>query len=322
MQDCGRSQFNGQMIQDSTYQLNSSNYSYPGHNPCSVQQSYSNCYPSSPPQTNETRSWNVTGGNSEVVPQNTSHVPVNAPVATTTDAQIQDLYQFSPLSGDLFQPEEIFQLDQPLNQSKVNRHQTPPQTLLDLGSGTIQLKGTVVTNNAAQLNNDSQYYSYEETRPSIQGHKYSGVQDQSPYQYQGTPKYSNQFGSSGYCESSTVWKEGNDENGNNLLRTTRKSPQTIQYTDGHDYYSTIPAQEGYNYQMGCQEAPPEGQQRGLSSCYNPQGTNHVTPPNVPVASSTYFIQSTSSYLPPEIISPGVSIDQINQNHYSFHNKSH
>lgn len=53
----------------------------------------------------------------------------------------QDLYQYSPYSGDLLQPEDIFQMDQPIrsaNASSLNDLSTsPPATLLDLGSGQI-----------------------------------------------------------------------------------------------------------------------------------------------------------------------------------------
>lgn len=50
-------------------------------------------------------------------------------------------YDFANISGDLFQPEEIFQLDQPLRpeytQHNSNDLSRSPSTLLDLGSGTI-----------------------------------------------------------------------------------------------------------------------------------------------------------------------------------------
>jgi len=57
-------------------------------------------------------------------------------------------YEFLPLGGDLFQPEEIFQLDQPLksqdyapmlhqNQNQNSDIARSPPMLLDLGSGTI-----------------------------------------------------------------------------------------------------------------------------------------------------------------------------------------
>lgn len=73
----------------------------------------------------------------------------------------QEAYEFSPLTGDLFQPDEIFQLDQPIkaanlgnsninntsigsttnirniSTSNSNNQTSSPTTLLDLGSGTI-----------------------------------------------------------------------------------------------------------------------------------------------------------------------------------------
>lgn len=47
-------------------------------------------------------------------------------------------YDFSNINADLFQPEEIFQLDQPLKPDFIQQEtgRSPP-TLLDLGSGTI-----------------------------------------------------------------------------------------------------------------------------------------------------------------------------------------
>ncbi|KAK4880671.1 hypothetical protein RN001_008817 [Aquatica leii] len=54
---------------------------------------------------------------------------------------INNQYDFANLSGDLFQPEEIFQLDQPLRTDYAQQSSTDlsrsPSTLLDLGSGTI-----------------------------------------------------------------------------------------------------------------------------------------------------------------------------------------
>lgn len=52
-------------------------------------------------------------------------------------------YDFANLTADLFQPEEIFQLDQPIKPDLVQHHVVQsdmarsPSTLLDLGSGTI-----------------------------------------------------------------------------------------------------------------------------------------------------------------------------------------
>lgn len=51
-----------------------------------------------------------------------------------------EIYKFSPLSGEAFQPDEIFQLDQPIRYSNNAFNASSPQTLLDLGSGTIETK--------------------------------------------------------------------------------------------------------------------------------------------------------------------------------------
>lgn len=50
-------------------------------------------------------------------------------------------YGFGTLTDDFFQPEQIFQLDQPVRPSDMNFPTEPdksPTTVLDLGSGTIQ----------------------------------------------------------------------------------------------------------------------------------------------------------------------------------------
>lgn len=52
---------------------------------------------------------------------------------------LNNQYDFSNISADLFQPEEIFQLDQPIKPDFIqpNDMARSPPTLLDLGSGTI-----------------------------------------------------------------------------------------------------------------------------------------------------------------------------------------
>uniref|UniRef100_A0A1B0GKX5 GCM domain-containing protein n=1 Tax=Lutzomyia longipalpis TaxID=7200 RepID=A0A1B0GKX5_LUTLO len=80
----------------------------------------------------------------------------------------QDLYQFSPLSGDLFQPEEIFQLDQPLKPPGGVNNSISPPTFLDLGSGTIQQQHRGLfpdeentNNSSSSRNNESSPHQYE-----------------------------------------------------------------------------------------------------------------------------------------------------------------
>lgn len=59
-------------------------------------------------------------------------------LATST---VNPQYDFASLSTDLFQPDEIFQLDQPIKPDLVTHNHSDtarsPPTLLDLGSGTI-----------------------------------------------------------------------------------------------------------------------------------------------------------------------------------------
>lgn len=60
---------------------------------------------------------------------------------TDVSGNTNNQYDYTNISGDLFQPEEIFQLDQPLRPEFAQNCNTDlarsPPTLLDLGSGTI-----------------------------------------------------------------------------------------------------------------------------------------------------------------------------------------
>lgn len=249
---------------------------------------------------------------------------------SSADPQIQDLYQFSPLSGDLFQPEEIFQLDQPLNQGKVHRLQSPPQTLLDLGSGTIQLKGTVVTNNNIHPENNYYHNSYESLPPvdntAMSSPPSSGKEALSTYQYQASiincgPEKSHlsQFpATSGYCETTNLWKDDwiSDENGNHLIKAHRVArkmsqqefppfqqsqllPPPVEY---HHHYRSQEAYSNNNdYQMSCHETQLRmmGSNSNVNPCYaNSQGTG----------AATYFTSSSSAYLP-QAAGLGAPVDQ-------------
>lgn len=63
-------------------------------------------------------------------------------------------YDFAPITGDIFQPEEIFQLDQPLRPDYPSYHElhhnemaNSPPTFIDLGSGTIHKENLKSENN-------------------------------------------------------------------------------------------------------------------------------------------------------------------------------
>ncbi|CAK9828510.1 Transcription factor glial cells missing [Anthophora retusa] len=83
--------------------------------------------------TNDTSYWLQ-----DTVPQQENNLGYNLPNQVPQEASYPD---FPPFTGELLQPEEIFQLDQPLrpefpmNSQEVARS---PPTLLDLGSGTIK----------------------------------------------------------------------------------------------------------------------------------------------------------------------------------------
>jgi len=73
---------------------------------------------------------------------------------------------FPPFTGDLFQPEEIFQLDQPLRPDFPSNAQDvarSPPTLLDLGSGTIKYE-------MKQQNQDQAYWNQFLSEDSSSSH--------------------------------------------------------------------------------------------------------------------------------------------------------
>lgn len=78
-----------------------------------------------------------------------------------------DVYKMSPLSGEVFQPDEIFQLDQPIRYPNNGFNATSPQTLLDLGSGTIETKVSVSAHGFNEAS-DSFYNSNEDSTSSSQ----------------------------------------------------------------------------------------------------------------------------------------------------------
>lgn len=87
----------------------------------------------------------------------------------------QDVYQYSPYSGDLLQPEDIFQMDQPIRSANVSSlnsmSASPPATLLDLGSGTIEQKAisyshSELSDSYYSLNDDNSTHSSHNTDPN------------------------------------------------------------------------------------------------------------------------------------------------------------
>lgn len=82
----------------------------------------------------------------------------------------QDVYQYSPYSGDMLQPEDIFQMDQPIRSANVSSlngvSASPPATLLDLGSGTIEQKS--ITYSHSELSDS--YYSLNDDNSTHSSH--------------------------------------------------------------------------------------------------------------------------------------------------------
>ncbi|KAI4464704.1 glial cells missing related/glide [Holotrichia oblita] len=94
------------------------NHQYQHHSPASYQ-----------PAQNLESYWSSQDGN---------HIH-NQQFSNDINVNLNNQYDFSNISADLFQPEEIFQLDQPIKPDFVQQNDIArsPPTLLDLGSGTI-----------------------------------------------------------------------------------------------------------------------------------------------------------------------------------------
>lgn len=101
-------------------------------------------------------------------PHAASHIYVNSGSQQTnygTINETQDIYQYSPYSGDMLPPDEMYQLDQPIRSANVSSlitgttstaSSSPPATLLDLGSGTIEQKPIIYTHHDIA---ESTYYN-------------------------------------------------------------------------------------------------------------------------------------------------------------------
>lgn len=87
--------------------------------------------------------------------------------------QTTDDNQYSPYSGDLLQPEEIFQLDQPIrassNVGSGTQNASSPPTLLDLGSGNIEQKPNIYHASSHEHLTDS-YYSLNDDNSTNSSH--------------------------------------------------------------------------------------------------------------------------------------------------------
>ncbi|XP_012526545.1 uncharacterized protein LOC105831145 [Monomorium pharaonis] len=97
------------------------------------------------------------------VPSQENPVGYCLPNQTPQEASYGD---FPPFTGDLFQPEEIFQLDQPLRPDFTTNPQDvarSPPTLLDLGSGTIKYE-------MKQQNQDQGYWNQFLSEDSSSSH--------------------------------------------------------------------------------------------------------------------------------------------------------
>lgn len=99
-----------------------------------------------------------------------TNTAANGNTNTTNNVSSQDIYQYSPYSGDLLQPEDIFQMDQPIRSANVSSlngmSASPPATLLDLGSGTIEQKSL----SYSQSELSDSYYSLNDDNSTASSH--------------------------------------------------------------------------------------------------------------------------------------------------------
>lgn len=251
---------------------------YPGNSSVDLAQPYLNTYPNSV----ELAPRNYWSNNTDSYGCSTQHT---GPVGSQEN---QDFYHYSPIVGDLFQPEEIFQLDQPLNQSKVHRPQPPAETLLDLESGTIQSRGSILVTSSelptssAPQPNDSQYFSYDSL------HAESGRQTQELQYHHSSEKCPSQFPAPiSYCgDVNEQWK-GSDENGNHLGKSGRNS-------SAEEMHYRMHGTEYHNF--------------GTAGCHeNPQRIIYNSTVNAPNADHPAYYNQFSSYLP-QGISTGICQD--------------
>ncbi|XP_020277739.1 transcription factor glial cells missing-like [Pseudomyrmex gracilis] len=133
---------------------------------------------------------------------------------------------FPPFAGDLFQPEEIFQLDQPLrpdfpsNSQEVARS---PPTLLDLGSGTIKYE-------VKQQNQDQNYWNQFLSEDSSSSHLSLPQDDRLHFASFESEKVSN-----GFSSRRVMHQYVQDKNQN----------QSLNNTLNYQSYSRQQGQKGY-----------------------------------------------------------------------------
>lgn len=124
---------------------------------------------------------------------------------STTETDV--IYPFSPLSGDLFQPEEIFQLDQPIKPPMQCFNASPP-TLLDLNNGTIGHKLSC-TSRSGQFSTDVMSDSYYSINDESTSSSPNNNNNESACFYPSATSYSNNNNDSSDLLATTVDYYGN-----------------------------------------------------------------------------------------------------------------
>lgn len=207
--------------------------------------------------------------------------------SSTTEADVN--YPFSPLSGDLFQPEEIFQLDQPIKPPMQCVNSSPP-TLLDLNNGTIGHKLSCTTRSgqfSTDVMSDSFYSINDDSTSSASPNNNN---NESACFYPSATSYSNNNNDSEDLLATAVDYYGNCDigrapppNGPRNRLTLKTSPNTthasseiimeFQQADNEEvHYSQ------YNYKGGKRKSdfvsmmPQHGNSISNEYCQYPNGT--------------------------------------------------
>lgn len=145
-----------------------------------------------------------------------THTNFNGIIQNGNSMNSQDIYQYSPYSGDLLQPEDIFQMDQPIrsaNVSSLNDLSTsPPVTLLDLGSGTIESKQI---SNYSELSES--YYSLHDDNSTNSSHN----ADSNCY-YQNINEQM-------HVHNAVVNGNNNNNNNSNMISMNTSSPPSFEH---------------------------------------------------------------------------------------------
>lgn len=209
----------------------------------------------------------VVGNECDILPSTTAPAFMASHQLHNNTTETNVIYPFSPLSGDLFQPEEIFQLDQPIKPPMECINASPP-TLLDLNNGTIGHKLSC-TNRSGQFSTEvmsDSFYNINDESTSSSPHNNN---NEAACFYPSTTSYNNEY--YGNCDIGRAQPPMGPRSGC-TLKTSPNTPQPaneilmeFQHADNEHYsqfnykgykrksdLSSIIPQQGNNSNEYCQ----------------------------------------------------------------------